>query len=60
MLDEIYWMTRTNDINFDPTFFQHLPKISSNMLDKIMDRFGQNVIDKFSKLSKNRRFCEMF
>ena len=39
-VNETYWMTRTNDINFRPTFFQHLPKISSNMLDKMLDRFN--------------------
>ena len=38
--DETYWVTRTNDINFHPKFFQRLPKISSNMLDKMLDRFN--------------------
>ena len=54
------WMTRTNDANYHPTFLQHLFNISSNMLDKILDRFnydalskqlGQNIIDKFSSLN---------
>ena len=38
--DETYWVTRANDINFHPKFFQRLPKISSNMLDKMLDRFN--------------------
>ena len=39
MLDETWWMTRRNDINFHPTFLQHLSNISFNILDKMLDRF---------------------
>ena len=33
-------MTRTNDINFHPTFLQHLFNISSNIPGKTLDRFN--------------------
>ena len=48
MLDETSWMTRTNNINFHPTFLQHLSNISSNMLDKMLDGFNY-ALDSLSK-----------
>ena len=44
MLDETYWMTRTNNINFHPTFLQHLSKTSSSKLDKMFDRLHKSLI----------------
>ena len=51
MLDETCWITRTNDINFHVTFLQHLSNISSNMLDKMLDRFNEalRLCSAFSK-----------
>ena len=40
MLNKTCCMTRTNDINFHPTFLQQSSNISSNMLDKMLDRFN--------------------
>ena len=34
------WMTCKSDINFHPTFLQHLSNISSNMFDKMLNRFN--------------------
>ena len=44
MLDETSLMTRTNDINFHPTFLQDLSSISSNMLGKMLDWFNEALI----------------